>query len=561
MTVKKINRVFNYLIDSGETTEALKYFDELIKFDQDALDYNSTLVDITINSGKQDYLRQNLLEQVCQLYDKYEIRSDFTDLLRTGNLKQNNVEELMQLRFVFDKSIQRALGFLDRDWRKYYVLSQIFEDLDICLAIYLNGLALKFIPCGHAYLQSKLDLLIKLARKYAKAGSLKQSLVYYKYIFNVIQFHPLPINRLLEINLELFSIADKTDDSAQIAPILLSSPQYYQYTLSALPLVNYACIRAREFEKNLLYIEQMGKHIKIPEWLSNILRLQGSVIKFLIDNRKEENILESSCLNLLLNEIENTANQNDQIKLVQLMVADTFLALGSSSKAILYLERAQRLTLQPLISENKNLADFDPDILKQFLEFTKLSARLNLSAYNSEEEALFDLYVKEERYREAQKIAERALKKYSFYNLEFVNWQIKMAKLQSIQGLKDKDKDLYEYSYELLEEKIAHFNHFDPKMINSGTLPLDPESCQGPCEYYVYLSQILQCTNLSAENDKLGELYDMLQKICATESSNVILLRELIKLSSLFEEDEKSAKYMTMLGEIATNVYDLQLCR
>lgn len=487
-----INYTFSALVAEGNLSKALQYFEKITTTSPLTLAYNSTLVEAAINSNflesnqSPDNLRR-FFENLADSYLLIQPYSSFANIFAAGIKRYNNPKLSAECIM---KAMQYEPHFFSlSSLITHHMACLIARDFDVCLSIYLASSILQSFPKRKYIREELLSLFQALTGSLSSAGAIDRAEQCCQEVLSSEFFQPL--SRSTEVYFTYYSafFQHKLGHTPTYTDRLTSLETIDYYTPSLFISAALFCLSRHDNLKAMQCMHKLKsvKEISLPLWITDGVTAYISVISY-INNllNSKEDLPDDDMLMLCLKNLKDAADSYHDSLFMQILAADGFFCAGHKHKALLYLERANKLPNQIVGIGSEPPDDWSPDTYGFLLGLSESLAIPFFSAQHYHENLKFKLYKDLGRGDEALALCLRQLREDDRLPANTkANWLLNAAEAAH---LKNQEKQANEYLHqaEQLLDKQQAVNHIKGAPIPASELmqEITKPRCFGSIEYH-----------------------------------------------------------------------------
>ncbi len=409
---RRINYVFSELVKEGDLEQAQSCFKRIMEAAPRFLAYNQTLVCAAINLDEVESAQSvrnlhSFFDKIADLYLKFQPQSHFANIFAAG-IKKRSDPKLAKL------CIKKAMHS-EPSWQLCSIGCMVTRDFDVCSSALMGREALAKMPDIAKYADARVSTSISLAKTLEMAGANRAAFICLRQCAKESEAYNL--QRYTEVDLtfgrayfeqSLGKGVSAANLLAKINTVDIFTP-YLVLEASLLFLANHRTVKA------LRCISELSKLSKnaLPLWYTDGVKAYISVISY-ITSLYEQGKYEPDpdILDLHLKNLKDAANSYHDIKYMQILAADACLCAGQKRQALLYLERAEKLSWQP-IEELDEISggEIENDSAQSTLAGLIMNLSiLHLSGPNTIDRAIWQLHMDLDQAEDALALAKRTIR-------------------------------------------------------------------------------------------------------------------------------------------------------
>ncbi len=564
LLMRRINYVFSDLVKEGDLEQAQNCFQRTIEAAPRFLAYNQTLISAAINLGDVESAQsvrnlRSFFNKIADIYLKFQPQSHFANIFAVGIKKRSDPQLAKQC-------IERAMR-RDPSWLLCSIGCMVTRDFDICSSALMGRDALVKMPDTAKYADRRVSTSIALAKTLEIAGADRAASICLQQCAKEVADYSL--QRCTEVDL-IFSRAyfKQALGEGTAAAILLAKintvdiyTPYLVLKASLIFLANHKPIKA------LQCLNELSKHKEsdLPLWYTDGVKACISVVSYITSLYEQDQYdPDPAILDLHLKNLKDAANAYHDIKYMQILAADACICAGKKRQALLYLERAEKLSWQP-IEEITELSgtEIEDDSSQSTLAALILNLSiLHLSDFNSVERAIWQLHMDLDQADDALALARRTIRQDTYDSpLEEAWWQSRAY--LAAQALK-KPKEAQEYLAQALKS-LADYeeaNHIEGPLVPIDKLfaTLAQPRSFGSAEYHLLKTGLVYVNPQHTQEDFNPVIIDLFRTM-RDHPHNLSILRFLSEIVIMQGPSPIATHILNNLKECYTTVNDLYFLR
>lgn len=491
---RRINYVFSELVKEGDLEQAQSCFKRIMEAAPRFLAYNQTLVCAAISLDEVESAQSvrnlhSFFDKIADLYLKFQPQSHFANIFAVG-IKKHSDPKLAKL------CIKKAM-LCEPSWQLCSIGCMITRDFDICSSALMGRDALAKMPNIAKYADARVSTSISLAKTLGIAGANRAAAICLNQCAKEAEAYNL--QRYTEVDLtysrayfeqSLGKGVSAATLLAKINTIDIFTP-YLVLEASLLFLANHKTVKALQC---LSELSKLSKNA-LPLWYTDGVKAYISVISYITSLYEQDKYEpDPDILDLHLKNLKDAANSYHDIKYMQILAADACLCADQKRQALLYLERAEKLSWQPIEELDEiSSSEIENDSAQSTLAGLIMTlSTLHLSGLNTVDRAIWQLHMDLDQAEDALALAKRTIRQDTYDSaLEEAWWHFKAY--QSSQKL-NKHKEAQEYLDLALKNltKYEQDNHIEgmPAPIDQLFKTLAEPRSFGSTEYHLLKAEM-----------------------------------------------------------------------
>lgn len=560
---RRINYVFSDLVKEGDLEQAQSCFQRTLEAAPLFLAYNQTLVCAAINLDEVESAQsvrnlQSFFDKIADFYLKRQPQSHFANIFAVGIKKRSNPQLAKQC-------IKRAMR-RNPSWQLCSIGCMVTRDFDVCSSALMGREALVKMPSIAKYADARVSTSISLAKTLEMVGASRAAAACLRQCAKETEAYNLQRYTEVDLTYSRAYFEQSLGDGIAAANLLAKINEVDIYTPYLVLEASLIFLANHEPIKALQCLSKLSKKTEqdLPLWYTDGVKAYISVISYITSlYEQDKHEPDADILDLHLKNLKDAANAYHDIKYMQILAADACLCANQKRQALLYLERAEKLSWQPIeeIDEISG-SEIENDSAQSTLAGLIMTLSiLTLSSFTSTDGALWQLYMDLDQADDALALAKRTIRQDTYDSaLEEAWWHFK-AYLAS-QKL-NKRKDAKEY----LDQALKYLAEYEQdNHINGMPTPIDqlfdtlaePRSF-GSIDYHLLKAEITVLQPEAEQQDSYALSLIAILLIMREHPHNLPILRFLSKLIIKEGPSNSASLILENLKKCYTTVDDLRL--